>query len=310
MLNIVDWGNPEPWERQFLPELDFMAFVPLDDATAYQYEEDPRLQDLYDRFLLTREQGVPCGPWGIPPTHYPVIYKPMVNLWGLGYGARVVRTREEDDLEHWKPEGFWSPFIEDASHYSVDLAVDEDEVHWRGVARGIREELSPPWVPFNYWLVGGPLPDDAKLALDLWLRRHLAGTDYRGALNVELITGSAWGKEVVTLTEVHLRPSVQWVDLYPEGFLEALARFVMGEPWPDEVPDAVDRTTGFSVVTQASVPIIEDAEQVPLPEGVRSIQRCSGDYETRSLIVNGTHLAKCLEHRFRLLKKHPRASLE
>ena len=43
----------------------------------------PKYHNIYNKLWLSEIQGVPCGPMGVQPGAYPVIMKPIINLFGM-----------------------------------------------------------------------------------------------------------------------------------------------------------------------------------------------------------------------------------
>ncbi len=81
---------------------------------------DPDDMWIYDKLILSKKLGYQCGPVGIDvysPGWY--IVRPVINLFGLGYGAeKVWIDKDSDDL----PIGyFWCEWFE-GRHLSVDYS--------------------------------------------------------------------------------------------------------------------------------------------------------------------------------------------
>lgn len=74
---------------------------------------------IYDKCILSRKLGYPCGPSGIPvpkPDYY--IVRPIVNLEGLGKGASM-QFIEKETWEKVPTGYFWQQKFE-GNQYSVD----------------------------------------------------------------------------------------------------------------------------------------------------------------------------------------------
>jgi hypothetical protein len=231
--------------------------IPTDDPDAWLLY--PEYRWVYNKMTIAETQGIEHGPFGVPPTRFPMFSKPIVNLKGMAVGSRVIHSLADWEREP-RPGHMWMPLLE-GEHVSTDVAVVDGEPRWWRHVVG----LPLPHGLFDYWTI----LDEARPALEdrlgAWIRRHLAG--YVGMLNLETIGG--------TIIEVHLRFSDQWPDLYGAGWTEALVALYEHRRWT--FADA-DRRTGYSVVLFGShgpryhVVDTETADAVRSRPGVSSVQ--------------------------------------
>ncbi len=185
--------------------------IPVDDVGAWVAY--PRERWVYDRLAVAQTQGLPCGPHGVEPPRYPVFSKPIVNLWGMGTGARVVRRAREFV---YQPGHFWMPLLS-GRHVSTDVALVPGRAAWMAHTVG----HPGPAGTFRAWeVLPRRLPAIERLVA-AWCRRHLPRRT--GTVNVETLGG--------TIIEVHLRFSPQFMDLYGEGWLDAVARLHCEGVW-------------------------------------------------------------------------------
>src|SRR6266481_7716350 len=74
----------DPWRLQYFeraacpPDVN----IPTEDADAWLWYPDHRW--VYDKIAIALSQGLDAGPHGVPPRHFPVFSKPIVNLKGMG----------------------------------------------------------------------------------------------------------------------------------------------------------------------------------------------------------------------------------
>lgn len=119
------------------------VIIPTTDDAAWEYFCEHRW--VYDKLLLADVNDIPCGPYGVYPTEYPVIVKPIVNLMGGGYGIRKVDN--EKDLERWLlPELFWMNHFK-GEHLSYDCVVKDGRVLYMEIFKGhvLRDGM------FDFW---------------------------------------------------------------------------------------------------------------------------------------------------------------
>lgn len=99
---------------------------PSDDFNAYISNVEHC--HMYDRMFLSQYQGIECYPMGIYPSKYPVISKPIINLFGFSKGFRIIRSKEEYDIECKKyPGHFWQTYLE-GTQYNVDCVLRKGKI--------------------------------------------------------------------------------------------------------------------------------------------------------------------------------------
>ena len=168
-----------------------LAAHALEDTQAWCAH--PAHRWVYDRLLVASKLGYRCGPAGVEPEpgDYPIIWKPITNLWGMGRGAVVTPTCDGV----YRPGFMWSPRYQ-GRHVSIDLMVQDGDVLWSAQAQGIS---SGPEC-FVLWVLGGDYPAELAAA-KAFCTEHLP--DYTGPLNIEFVGGF--------VIEVHLRLTRDWI---------------------------------------------------------------------------------------------------
>jgi len=247
----------DPWRLQYFAQVQTAVDIPTEDADAWRWY--PTYRFVYDKLAVALSQGLSAGPHGVPPLHFPVFSKPIINLKGMGVGSRVLASAHDYET-YYAPGHFWMPLLE-GRHVSSDLAVVD------GVPRWWRHVTGKPAGEgtFDYWTIHAEPDPGIEAHCGDWVREHLAG--YTGMLNLETISG--------TIIEVHLRFADQWPDLYGVGWVEALVRLYERGSW--DFADR-DRRDGYSVVLfgpngkryrHPPAALIDDIERMP---SVSSVQ--------------------------------------
>jgi hypothetical protein len=217
----------DPWRLQYFSHIDTAANIPTEDSDAWQWY--PAHRFVYDKLALALSQNLAAAPHGVPPPHFPVFSKPIVNLKGMGVGSRVLRS-EADYAEHYAPGHFWMTLL-DGPHVSSDIAVADGAPRWwRHVTGKPAGEGT-----FDYWIVHAEPHPGIEAHCGAWIKKNLAG--YTGMLNLETI-----GE---TIIEAHLRFADQWPDLYGPGWVDAVVGLYENGAWEFEDDD---RSEGYSVV--------------------------------------------------------------
>jgi hypothetical protein len=201
--------------------------IPTEDSDAWVWY--PRERWVYDKLAVALSQGLSAGPHGVPPPHFPVFSKPIINLKGMGVASRVIRSPEEYE-QSLAPGHMWMTLLE-GRHLSTDVAVVAGEPRWWRHVTGV----PGPGGTFDFWAVHAESDAATEGHCGAWIRRHLSR--YTGIVNIESIGAG--------IIEVHLRMSDQWPDLYGAGWVDAVVRLYAKGEWA--FADS-DRRDGFSVV--------------------------------------------------------------
>lgn len=269
------WWGVEPWERPLLASVEDAHLQAWSDEEAW--ERYPELRWVYDKQELYRRAGEPYATAANWPVEGDWVWKPAVNLEGMGTGARRVDARTQPPIEG---VGVLQPYY-DEPHLSTDMVFVGGALlaHWT-MQGGTTDNLGE----FTLW---------KSLALDAgknpcveWAVKLLP-PNYTGAVNVE--TRGPQGH----LLELHLRPSLQFWDV-SQGLLE-------------NIPSILKSGKAYSPrwCQTYSVPVFVDKDVVVtpkaidfLPSGVFSVHvdtSLSQPVKRRRLVyVNGTDLSQCL----------------
>ena len=160
--------------------------IPTCDESAWLYY--PKYRHVYNKMWVCETQGISHAPYGILPPSYPVFYKPIINLDGMGKNSFLIEKRKHFDSVENIP-GFWMEYLQ-GDHISHDLVVDSGKIFFYHSMIGFPDTEGK----FDYW---APVetPDKVKKYIKKWIKANLG--DYRGCLNIETIDGK--------IIECHLR---------------------------------------------------------------------------------------------------------
>ena len=231
--------------------------IPTEDSDAWEW--NPKHRWVYDKIAVALSQDLAAGPHGTKPPGFPVFSKPMMNLKGMGIGARILYS-DEDYGRSYTPGHMWMTLLEGA-HVSTDVAVVDGEPRWWRHARGAPSGHGT----FDYWLIQANHDRLLESRLGGWVMSHLG--DYTGMVNIETIGGF--------IIEIHLRLTDQWPDLYGPGWIEAVVQLYDRGEW---AYDDGHRQDGYSVVLfgphgrQYRHPDSEFVESIRAMPGVSSLQ--------------------------------------
>lgn len=182
--------------------------IPFSDVDVWS--EYPEYHQLYNKLWVAETQGLPCGPMGIYPQTYPVIFKPIINLFGMSRGVIVINS-DSEYRQNLKDGFFWSKFLV-GTHRCIDLIVKD------GTPVFYSSLISYPagQGAFDYHESD---PDyEIPECLTKWIKTFL--DDYTGCVNIETIND--------TIIEIHLRLNGD-THLYNQSFATELDKFLRGE---------------------------------------------------------------------------------
>ena len=194
--------------------------LPSDDAAAWIAY--PAARWVYCRLTVALAVGVQAAPAGVDPFTFPVIYKPTLNLWGMGRRAYIAH-----EAVPYEAGMFWSEVLA-GRHVSTDAVVENGIVLWAAQAIGLSDGPSR----FVAWFLGDRFEPELE-AVACFVRDHLP--KHVGAVNVETI-----GARII---EVHLRLTQDWLqagayDAYP-GPCERMLGIPLWSPAEPSLPDWV-----------------------------------------------------------------------
>jgi hypothetical protein len=168
---------------------DPIVDIPTTDASAWLYYKNENW--IYNKLNIALSQNIDCGPIGVTPTKYPIIIKPIYNMFGGGIDARKINNSKE--LETYRHPGcLWMKWLE-GIHLSHDIIVLNGNPIWSITFKGYPIGKGM----FDYWEVITP-PKLTILYIYDWIKKHLK--NYTGCVCLETI-----GQEPVNIIEAHLR---------------------------------------------------------------------------------------------------------
>lgn len=182
------------------------VFIPTNDYEAWIRPENKDFLWLYNKLMICQSQNIHCAPLGVMPlqTDFPIIVKPIINLYGMGFHAYKVKSLDEfkENKILQLPGMFWSSYL-NGKHISLDVFMIKGKIKWFCAFRGHKDKKK--FGAFLFWET--VLNYRMSFNIKVWIKKHLGR--YTGCLNLEII-----GKDII---EVHLRMGdINHLDLYDE----------------------------------------------------------------------------------------------
>ncbi len=162
----------------------------------------PKYNHIYNKLWLANSQDLECGPMGVYPNDedYPVIFKPIINLFGMSRGIKKIHNYSEYN-NNILDGFFWEEFLE-GEHNNIDLVMKKGKIVFYSCLISIPAEKGS--FDYHYSNPEYKLPKHLKY----WVEYHLKR--YTGCVNIEVINGS--------IIEAHLRFNGDFY-LYDEDFV-------------------------------------------------------------------------------------------
>lgn len=188
-----------PWEENVKS-----VNVPLYDKHVWTWS--PELRPLLNRLTVALKCHYSCGPHGVLPDKYPIISKPVYNLYGSSIGVEILQDQQHY-LDRYTPGHFWMPYFR-GEQLSTDILVYHREVISMISAKAECDKKH--FYKFRSWQLIEEPPQMIKQTIRSFVAQHVP-LEYCGALNIETI-----GTNII---EVNGRFSPQFCQFYsPEWF--------------------------------------------------------------------------------------------
>lgn len=176
------------------------------------WQENPNFNQIYNKLWLVSKQEIDCGPIGTDVNKYPIIIKPIINLYGFSRGFKIIKN-EEEYLSNQNDGFFWMPYLK-GKNYTIDLILDNGKI----VGVYALESKPSLYGSFKYHVYR----PDYKLSDKnrLFIENILAG--YSGPVNIEIIN------EIII--EAHLRLNGDIYN-YDDNFFIELYKLINGQEY-------------------------------------------------------------------------------
>lgn len=155
----------------------------------------PRYNYVYNKFDLIRKQNIYCNIVGIYPddSQYPIIIKPIINLFGMSRDVKLIRNEDEYTLFLTKtphPSSFWMPYYNTSQHFTCDILMKNGKVLFSNTFQCVSTEDVGIFKKHIY-------KSDYLLDNNIihFLENYLL--NYTGCVNIEIIDS--------IIIEIHLR---------------------------------------------------------------------------------------------------------
>lgn len=81
---------------------------------------------IYNKLWLVELQNINCGPIGTEPDYYPIVIKPIINLYGMSRSFKIIKNQKEY-LQNQVDGCFWMPYLS-GKNFTIDLILDKGKI--------------------------------------------------------------------------------------------------------------------------------------------------------------------------------------
>ena len=194
----------------YIEEYNFKNIKVIDDTDAWI--KNPDYNFIYNKLWIAQSQGISCGPMNVYPNKYPIVFKPIINLYGMSRGFKIITDEKEYD-ENIKDGFFWEEYLK-GDHCCVDLIIVKGKVKFFSALRSIPSDNGS--FEYHESIPEYELPEH----ITFWISEHLE--EYTGPINIELING--------LIIEAHLRLNGDF-QLYNKEFVSSLDNLYETGSW-------------------------------------------------------------------------------
>ena len=183
------------------------------DVQAWIYYESKR--HLYNKLWICESQDIAAAPLGIYPKSYPIVFKPIINLYGMSKGFKIIYSIEDYD-KNIDNGLFWMKYL-NGKHYSIDLVILDGKIK----AISTFESFASEKGTFEHHK---SIPEYKLSDKNIkWIEKHLH--DYIGCINLEIIDD--------VIIEAHLRLNGDFY-LFDDQFVLELNKLYENKLWNDD----------------------------------------------------------------------------
>ena len=75
---------------------------------------------------MVSKQEIDCGPIGTDVNKYPIIIKPIINLYGFSRGFKIIKN-EEEYLSNQIDGFFWMPYL-NGKNFTIDIVLEKGKI--------------------------------------------------------------------------------------------------------------------------------------------------------------------------------------
>ena len=196
--------------NQYIINLNLSKEIITNDIDAWKKLKDFR--KIYDKLFIAYSQNIDSGPMGLYPKSYPIVFKPIINLFGMSRGFKIINNIDEYN-SNIKDGFFWMKYFP-GKQINLDIIVINGKIKFHSAL--ISHDNKDGTFNYHESLPDYKITDNIKK----WIKINLH--NYIGCLNLEIIDNN--------IIEAHLRLNGDFY-LYDEIFVRELEKLYLNKKW-------------------------------------------------------------------------------
>jgi len=205
----------------------------INDIEAWKKYRD--FHHIYNKIWIAESQNIPCGPMGLYPENYPIIFKPIINLFGMSRSFKIIKDKKEYD-KYLQDGLFWMDYLS-GIHYCIDIILLNGKIKFYSCLQSF--PYTEGTFKYHESIPEYQLPEH----IIIWVEKHFQ--NYTGCVNIELIDNK--------IIEAHLRLNGDYY-LYNDDFTKELDKLYNKSEWNLEykiekkylIPVFINKTANLS----------------------------------------------------------------
>lgn len=195
---------------------NYNNLFPISDIEAWiKY---PNYNIIYNKLQLAEIQGLDCAPIPVYPNTYPIVIKPIINLYGMSRGFYKINNKDEYKtlLNQKNLSGyFWETYLA-GGQFNIDIIFKNGKIikYFVLKSKPIREGIFKYHKYINDYKLDENIINILEQILD----------NYTGFINIELIDGF--------IIEAHLRLNGDFF-IFNEKHIDSLINFIKTKNYID-----------------------------------------------------------------------------
>jgi hypothetical protein len=201
--------------KDYISLNDFVDKYNLNDIITNDFDAWSKIKNynfIYNKLWIAQSQNIESGPMGIEPESYPIIFKPIINLYGMSRGFRLINNKKE--YEFYLKDGlFWMKYL-NGKFYCIDIVIVNGLIKFYSCLQSFSNNDGT--FKYHESLPNYILSDYIKE----WIENNLEG--YTGCFNIEVIDDK--------IIEAHLRFNGDFY-LYNLNFMKNVNDIYLNKSW-------------------------------------------------------------------------------
>ena len=131
--------------NRYKDELNHFQNISIPESDSEAYIKYTKYNSVYNKLEIAKIQDLDCNPFPCLPNKFPVVSKPIINLFGMGLNSKKINNTKEF-LKELPTNNFWCEFL-DGDHISWDFIIRDGKIEYYTCFFGKKKTFGT----FKYW---------------------------------------------------------------------------------------------------------------------------------------------------------------